>query len=240
MQTVSISFFRFKGLANHLWAFSQMQFARGPLSKVPGIGFHKLMGTGTGQGFTPIPNFSVYAVLATWPSMEHAKEQIKTASVFERYRQHSAENFTVYVKAYRSRGEWDGIAPFEVEEEPDNPSPLGILTRATIKPSSLVAFWKRAPAISVDVGEQDQIMFKIGMGEVPWFHQVTFSIWEDANAATQFAYRNPAHRDAAKDAMDKNWFSEYLFARFVVLGSEGQWGGKDPMTDGVPELIAAE
>ena len=50
MQVITLSFFRFKGVSNKLWAFSQMLAARYPLKRVPDIGFHGLFVRGALSG----------------------------------------------------------------------------------------------------------------------------------------------------------------------------------------------
>lgn len=72
-------------------------------------------------------------------------------------------------------------------------------------------------------------MFKIGIGEIPWLHQVTFSIWPDAAAMARFARRGP-HAEAIRAVRDEGWFSEELYARFRVLGEAGTWEGRSPLT----------
>jgi hypothetical protein len=52
------------------------------LPRVPDIGFWKLCGSGTGEGFTPLPNTAVYAILATWPDEATARAGVGTAPVF--------------------------------------------------------------------------------------------------------------------------------------------------------------
>jgi spheroidene monooxygenase len=229
MQTVTLSFFRFTSLRGRLWAFAQMQFAHRPLSALPGLGFYKLMGTGTGESFTPFPNFGVYAILATWPSEEHARAQIAEAEIFRRYRARAAENWTAYLDTIHASGKWDSRTPFEVNRGGPVPEPVAILTRASIRPSRLVDFWRHVPPISDQTGRENRLMFKLGMGEIPWVRQVTFSIWEDIDAMRTFAYRSPFHRDAAKRAQSRDWFSEDLFARFRILGVEGEWDGRPPV-----------
>ena len=96
MKAVSLSFFRFEGPGNKLWAFSQMLFARRPLGSVPGIGFRKLLGSGTREGFHPFPNFSVYAILATWPTVAEGRVRIAESEVYRRYRAHATEDWTVF------------------------------------------------------------------------------------------------------------------------------------------------
>jgi len=101
---------------------------------------------------------------------------------------------------------------------------LAVLTRATIKPSILMRFWGRVPGISKVIGSDPNVAFKIGIGEVPWLHQVTFSIWPDAAKMAQFA-RTGHHAEAIKAVRAQNWFKEELYARFHVLSDSGSWNG---------------
>lgn len=232
MQVITLSFFRFKGVSNKLWAFSQMLAARYPLKRVPEIGFHKLLGSGTREGFHPYPNFGVYGILATWPTLDAARAQIGSAPVFQRYRDHAVETCTVYLSAVRCRGQWAGRLPFDVGQEPiDAPNQsVAVLTRATIKPRHILNFWRQVPDISATIRSQDQLQFKIGLGEVPWLHQVTFTIWENKAAMDAFAYRQ-WHGQAVQAVRAGDWFSEELFARFRVLHLEGEWEGDHPLVN---------
>ncbi|MEI8144739.1 MAG: spheroidene monooxygenase [Alphaproteobacteria bacterium] len=229
MEAVSLSFFRFEGAVNRLWAFSQMQFARAPLRAMPGIGFFKLFGTGTGEGFTPIPNFGVYAILATWPSLDEAQSAVTEGAIFHRYRAHAAESATVFLSAYASRGQWDGGSPFAVSPLEEAPVPFAVLTRATVNLRHLSAFWRHTPHVSALVRAQNHMRFKMGMGEVPWVQQVTFSIWDDPAAMQAFAYGQGPHRGAVGGVRQGHWFREELYARFRVLGWEGTWEGRAPL-----------
>lgn len=229
MQAVSISFFRFDGMAARLWAFAQMQFARRKLDRISEIGFYKLFGTGTGEGFTPVPNFGVYAVLATWPDLETAQARIADAQAFRDYRAHASESGTVYLSAVASRGRWDAREPFDPSQAEPAPRPIAVLTRATVKGRHLLRFWGRTPDISTTVREQDHLRFKMGMGEVPWVQQVTFSIWDDPESMLAFAYRSSSHGAAVRRVRDGNWFKEELYARFRVLAWDGTWDGRDPL-----------
>ena len=226
-QVVSLSFFRFDSVAARLWAFSMMGLARGAMAKVPHIGFWKLCGSGTGEGFTPLPNTAVYAILATWPDVETAKTQTSGAAVFNKYEAMSSEHWTVYLSTDSARGEWAGETPFIVSNSAES-GPLAVLTRATIKPSILMRFWRKVPDISRVIGKDKNVAFKIGIGEVPWFHQVTFSIWPDATRMAQFA-RTGHHAEAIKAVREEGWFREELYARFRVLSDSGTWHGQSPL-----------
>ena len=226
-QVVSLSFFRFDSLLGKLWALTMMGAARWPMSRLPGVGFWKLCGSGTGEGFTPVPNTGVYAILATWPSLDAAQDAHRTARIFARYRQRAAEHWTVYMTPQSVRGEWSGKSPFIVSEQAEN-GPLAALTRATIKPRILTRFWGRVPNISEVIGRDPNVLFKIGIGEVPMLHQVTFSIWPDAKRMAAFARTGP-HAEAIKAVREEGWFAEELYARFALVSEDGTWGGTSPL-----------
>jgi hypothetical protein len=49
-QIVTLTFFRFTSAQNKWWGFKQMGLAPLELSKVPGLAFSKMMGSGNGNG----------------------------------------------------------------------------------------------------------------------------------------------------------------------------------------------
>jgi spheroidene monooxygenase len=226
-QVVSLSFYRFGSFRTRLWAFAMMGLARRPMSKIKGIGFWKLCGSGSGEGFTPFPNTSVYAILATWPDEQSAKDALQNAKVLLRYGAVAEETWTVFMAANAVKGEWSGQNPFDTTA-PIGTGPLAALTRATIKPSTLAKFWRRVPNISKVIGTDPNVIFKIGVGEIPMLHQVTFSIWPDAARMANFARTGP-HAEAIKAVRNEGWFNEELYARFTLLSDTGTWGGTSPL-----------
>lgn len=227
MQTVTLSLFHFKGVSRTAWAFGQMGLARRVLQAMPDCSFVKQMGTGTKEGFTPVPNLHVYGIIAAWPSEEIARNRIADQRIFQRYRHRASESWTLYLRTTRATGAWSGSQPFLADPSLENAEPIVVLTRAQVKTRHLLAFWKRAPAISDVIGGDRHVVFKIGLGEVPFKNQVTFSIWPDQAAIKRFAYAKGPHQMAIQAVRDGDWFSEELFARFAVLGSEGTWGGAE-------------
>jgi spheroidene monooxygenase len=226
-QAVSLSFFRFSGAMARLWALTQMGTARFRLPGTPDIGFWKLCGSGTGEGFTPVPNTAVYAILATWPDAATARARVATAGVWQRWRARAAEDWTVFLTPTSARGHWSGVAPFTPGAAPPGPA-LAALTRATVKPSVALRFWGRVPDISSKIGANTDVAFKIGIGEVPLLQQVTFSIWPSERAMAAFARTGP-HAEAIRAVRDEGWFREELYARFAVHSDMGAWGGASPL-----------
>ncbi|MEL6933929.1 MAG: spheroidene monooxygenase, partial [Pseudomonadota bacterium] len=87
----------------------------------------------------------------------------------------------------------------------------------------------RVPDISDMIGEDPNVAFKIGIGEVPLLHQVTFSIWPDTQGMARFARADGPHARAIKAVREGDWFHEELYARFNVRGDRGTWEGKRPL-----------
>ncbi len=227
MTVATFSLFGFATLRKRLWAFSQMGLAKPALRKIPDLRFFKLMGTGSGAGFSTRPNFGVYTLLAEWPSMEVARERIASAGGLEGHRQVADRMATLYLEPVASRGRWDGHR-FEVAADArDQQLPLVALTRASIRPSKLFRFWSRVPAISETVEREDMRRFMIGTGEIPWLHQVTVSLWQSAEAMERFSRESATHGEAVRLAYQENWFSGVLLYAIQPAGHARRLAGPD-------------
>ncbi len=225
MQCVTLSLFRFDSPLTRAWAFAMMGGARAFLPRVPGLQFWKLCGTGTGQGFTPRAWPDAYAILCAWPDEATARAGLADSRPFPWYRRRASECWTVFLQPVSARGAWAGTAPFDPSGAlPDGP--LAALTRATVRPARALRFWRRVPDISDVIGADPNVLFKIGIGEVPLLHQVTFSIWPDRHSMAQFARHDGPHARAIQAVRDGNWFREELYARFRILGEDGTWEGR--------------
>ncbi|TVS03097.1 MAG: spheroidene monooxygenase [Rhodobacteraceae bacterium] len=225
MQTVSLSLFRFDRALARLWVLGQMGAARFALPRVEGLQFWKLCGSGTGEGFTPRPNWSTWAILAVWSDQTAARAGLERPP-FARWRAKADESATFFLEPFSARGHWSGARPFSPEGQSDGP--VAAMTRATVKPSRALRFWGRVPDISAKVGADPNVLFKIGIGEVPLLHQVTFSIWPDAESMSAFARRGP-HAEAIRAVREEGWFNEELYARFRLAGVTGTWQGRNPL-----------
>ncbi|MEU8383068.1 spheroidene monooxygenase [Streptosporangium sp. NPDC048865] len=112
---------------------------------------------------------------------------------------------------------------------PDPGGPVAVLTRASIRPARLVAFYRSVPGVDRLLAEQDGCLASVGVGEWPLARQGTFSLWRDAAAVRDFAHRGRAHRQVIGRTRAEGWYSEELFARFSPYASEGTWNGADPL-----------
>jgi spheroidene monooxygenase len=243
LQTVTLTLARFDGLAGIAFALGQMALARRDLARVPGAEFWKLCGSGTdgsggGQGFTPRPNWNVWAILAAFPDRAAAAAALATGQPWRRWRARAAESCTLTLEPVASRGRWAGRAPFRPAPAQDGGpertpaargAPLAVLTRASVRPARALRFWSRVPRIQAVVNAHPALAFGVGLGEIPLVHQITFSVWPEASAMAAFARGDGPHAEAVRAVRDGDWFSEELYARFRVTGASGTWGGRDPL-----------
>ncbi|MEM6677896.1 MAG: spheroidene monooxygenase [Pseudomonadota bacterium] len=232
-QVVTLTCYRFRSPLARLRQLGTMALGPKALARLPGCGFARMMGTGTGEGFDPSPNTAVWTVLAAWQDRAAAREGL-SAPPYAKRAAWADEHCTMVLSPLSTTGRWGGMAPFEAERSgsSDGPEdelgdrPLAVLTRATIKPRHAIAFWRRVPAINRQIAAGPGMLFRMGMGEVPLLHQVTFSIWRSAETMRAFAYGGEGHRSAIAAVRSGDWFSEELFARFAVLEASGEWNGK--------------
>lgn len=204
-----------------------MGVARFLIRRQPNVTFWKLLGSGSGEGFTPKPNWGVYAILCVW-SDRHSADAGLATGVFGWYRARAVEHYTVFMVPFASRGQWSGCEPFKVSH-PTVVGPVAVMTRATLKPVAIPQFWKMEPQVSARVRQNTQMIFKIGLGEKPFVQQMTFSIWPDLKPMVAFARGCGAHANAISQVRAKNMFAEELYARFAITGSQGSWFGCDPL-----------
>ncbi|MEM7497125.1 MAG: spheroidene monooxygenase [Pseudomonadota bacterium] len=227
-QVVTLTCYRFERPLARLRQLGSMALGSRALARLPGCGFARMMGTGTGEGFDPAPNTAVWTVLAAWEDRKAARAGL-TADPFSARAARAAEHCTLTMLPLTATGRWGGVAPFECAVEAPAGLPLAVLTRATVKPRYAPAFWRRVPAINRQIAAGPGMLFRMGMGEVPLLHQVTFSVWQSAEVMRAFAYGGEGHRTAIAAVRAGDWFSEELFARFVVLDTSGRWGGREPL-----------
>ncbi len=202
-----------------LWAFAAMSLVGRRLRRVSGIRFRKMMGSGKGIGFSARPDFGRYALLATWSSRAEAEEFYRDSRFMYVYRRRATSIRTWYLLPHRSHGAWDGSDPFAREERDagDPEQKLAVITRATINLRRARPFWKMVRPVADELAKTEGLSYSIGVGEVPWIRQATFSVWSSASAMKQFAYSSPLHREVIRRTREEEWYAEDLFARFSIL-----------------------
>lgn len=207
-----------------------MGLAGETLTGTAGLGFWKLLGSGRG-GFSLRPDLSRYALLAVWESTAHAQQFFEESALSLAYQHQSVEQWTVWLAPFRSHGQWSGINPFAGPTPIETASgPVAVLTRAAIRWSKLPHFWLSVPAVSRALECASGLRASIGVGELPFVRQATFSLWQSEDEMLAYAYQQK-HRDVIRRTRRERWYREELFARFTPLAAEGRWNGENPLAE---------
>ena len=226
-QITTCTFFKLESVSNKLWAFSQMQLGHARLKNIEGLVFYKLLGSGAENGFSSKPNFGTYALLCIWVSEIDANNFFEKNSFFSNYTSRSSESFTVFAHAAEAHGKWDGKQPFTSHASLDINKPVMVLTRASIRFSKLISFWRKVGQVSKSLDGYDGLVLSIGIGEWPLIQQATLSIWRTQAEMMDYAYKNEKHKEVVRLTRKLKWYKEELFARFIPYKFTGQWNGKN-------------
>lgn len=219
-QVTIISFFKYNGFKHKWQAFVRM--GRPPLvnQTIKGLTFWKALGSGSGNGFSIWPDFSIFGLLTVFNSEVEAGAFINSDLV-KNYTE-TAEKFShIWMHSVKAHGQWSKQEPFISSEKYNELKPLAVITRATIKPKLAYKFWKYVPSVSKSMDGYKGLIFTKGIGEWPIFMQATFSLWEQGTQMMDYAYKNPKHAEMVKKTRELGWYSEEMFSRFQPFKIEG-------------------
>lgn len=198
------------------FAFLQMAIGRRTARSIPGVTFAKLMGTGTGKTFTPSDaDLRQWAILFVGDDLA----TIDDSGFIARWRVRSEKSARYLLQPISSHGYWSKQQPFEVSSEARTAGPVVAITRARLKWSQALKFWRSIPPVVGDLHQSPGLLYSIGIGEAPIGLQGTFSIWNSDAALRDFAYKGAPHRVAIENTARFHWYSEELFARFALLNA---------------------
>ena len=210
------------------WAgFLSMAFFRLPLLFSKKIRFWKLMGCGKNGTFDIYPDLLQWALLI---NTEIAQEPVIPEIINSWWKFFRCEVWTIKMEPIEGHGTWDGKECFgNLPKQTEYDDRIGILTRATIRLNKLRSFWKNVDQVALKMAGAEGFITSLGIGEIPWIKQATFSIWESKTLMRNFAYQSQEHAEVIRKTKKEDWYSEDMFVRFRIISSTGTLQGKDPL-----------
>ena len=203
-------------------AIWHMAVDRFSLKRDKSVGFFKLIGTGTGETFTPRDaDPTLWGLIATMG--EENVAAFDAGTVVTTWRKFALSESRYLASPISSHGKWSGAEPFAADLDLAKSWSGHVLaiTRAKIRWSKNLRFWRAVPPVIVSLRGGVGVQVAIGIGEAPLGLQGTLSIWSDSAALKAFAYKGAAHSAVIRETLSQGWYSEELFARFALLEVRG-------------------
>lgn len=211
------------------WAgIISMALFRFPLWLSNRIVFWKLMGCGKNGTFDKLPDWHQWAMLLVIENELHPNSAIPIF-ITKWWKFWNCEKWTLLMEPIEGHGTWDGKEAFgKLPKNTDFDGPIGILTRASIRFKKLKRFWEHVDEVANVMTSANGYIISVGIGEIPWIKQATFSIWESKSMMKTFAYQMKEHAEVVQKTRKENWYSEEMFVRFKIIESYGQLNGRLP------------
>jgi hypothetical protein len=203
------------------FALFRMAIDRTILRRTKGVAFAKMLGCGKGETFTPSDaDPTRWGCLVVIP--ENQLSELDDSRTIRVWRKKSVSEFRVVLDPIASTGMWSKQKPFEPSAPANFQGQVVAITRARIKASQTMRFFKSVPPVTASLHSSLGLISTIGIGEAPIGLQGTFSLWESMQAIKDFAYKGPAHQKAIAQTSEFDWYAEELFARFAVREIRGK------------------
>lgn len=227
--TASLTIIRYKKVFVP-FAFLSMALFRLPLWLGGRNHFWKLMGSGKGGTFSKRPDLQQWAILTSSNlrfkhiQLKNSAPEIVLQRLYGRFIKwwlllFNCETTTYLLVPVEGHGRWDGKNAFgELPYKSDYDGKIAVLTRASIRLNQQKRFWSHVQSVSDSMHKAQGFIKSYGIGEMPYFKQATFSIWENKTAMKQFAYQTEEHKDVIEKTRKENWYSEDMFVRFRIDG----------------------
>jgi len=192
------------------------------LKRNPAISFFKLIGTGTGQTFTPRDaDPTLWGLILS--IQESELEGFDESDLVKSWRSFALTESRYIATPISVHGSWSKSQPFVVDTELAKSWEGKVLaiTRARIRWRKNLQFWRAVPPVIESLRGCAGVESAIGIGEAPIGLQGTLSVWSSSAAVREFAYKGAAHSAAIAQTQSQKWYSEELFARFALLEVRG-------------------
>ena len=184
-----------------------------------GLKFIKLLGTGSKDGFSVIPDFSSYVMITTWENDDFRRKFLDENKLYQEIITKSSKRIEIKIDPYNYIGSWNGINPFK-NKSSYKEGKIIVLTRARVRLNKLINFFISTSSAAKSINSRKGAEYYKGVGELPIIEQATISIWKSEQSMKDYAYSDKNHLKIINKARKNKWYSEELFVRSNIISSK--------------------
>ena len=181
-----------------------------------GLKFIKLLGTGSKDGFSIIPDLTSYVMISAWENDALRKNFTHKNKSFKEIIKKTSKRVEIKIDPYNYVGSWNGINPF-INKSSYKEGKIIVLTRARVRLNKLINFFISTSSAAKSINSKKGAEYYKGVGELPIIEQATISRWESEQSMKDYAYSDKSHLKIIHKARKNNWYSEELFVRSNIL-----------------------
>ena len=199
------------------------------LSRASGLLFRRLVFVGSPrrEGFTiGLVDPRRQMAMCLWEDEAALARFIEHSPIAHAWREHTDEYCEVLMRPYRTYGSYRGHEPLAgLPAQRPAAGPAAIWTFANIAPRNLWFFWNGIRRATPVLVASPGLIAGVAGPEHMYRGAMTFTIWERAEAALDFAYRKPPHQQVVKDVRADGRLIDSMFIRFEPYAAAGRWPG---------------
>jgi hypothetical protein len=213
---------------------------RRTLSRAGGLLFKRLVFVGSPrrEGFTiGFVDPRRQMAMCLWEDETALARFMAHSPISRAWRESTDEYCEIFMRPYRTHGSYRGHEPLAglPAQRPAEGS-AAIWTFANIAPRNLWFFWNGIRRATPVLLGSPGLIAGIAGPEHMYRGAMTFTIWECAEAAVDFAYRQPPHRQIVKDVRAEGRLIDSMFIRFQPYAAAGDWPGYSRFGDAFDAL----
>jgi hypothetical protein len=144
--------------------------------------------------------------------------------------QSMADGWSARLQPLRAWGAWPGV-PDDIPKARtvENSGAVAVLTMGRLRVRRAVPFVRATAKAEGRVVVAPGCIWATGLSRPPLVS--TFSLWESADAAREYAFAPGAHDDAIVQGRAEPFHKREVFVRFRPYASTGHLDGRNPLTD---------
>ena len=141
-----------------------------------------------------------------------------------------ANGWSTRLQPLRAWGSWPGVPDdLPTTRQVDGVGPVAVLTMGRLRVRRAVPFLRASSKAEGRVVAAPGLIWATGAARPPFVS--TFSLWESAAAAREYAFAAGAHNDAIAQGRAEPFHKREAFIRFRPYATAGHLDGRNALTD---------